>query len=179
MSTLNPSIISDLQTTSLKDKINQTTNGVDLNWRGYSAQNKGNSASYNVSQFVGGTEVFPIDDTTLSGDYTFEKYKDRANFNRAVAWLASKHGDYVRQSEKGCGLLYALIGKTMNEMTLRDLENRISEAFNKDFMSDMEMMNLSITQDAKNKRLIITMMVRDLTTNKVSSDSVAFSNEVI
>lgn len=179
MGTLNPSIISDQQTTSLAEKINQTVNGVDLNWRGYSAKNKGNSASYNVSQFVGGTEVFPINDITLSGDYTFEKYKDRANFNRAVAWLASKHGDYVRQSDKGCGLLYTLIGKTMNDVTLSNLEARISEAFNKDFMSDMEMMNLNITQDVKNHRLIITMVVKDLTTNKVSSDTVAFDNEVI
>lgn len=181
MATLNKSLVSDYQTTSLAEKIYQTTNGVDLNWRGYSVKNQGNSKVYNVSSFIGGTETFTEDDSRLDGKYTFERYKSDANFNRAVAWLASKHGDYVRSSDTGSGLLYSLLGKNVNPNELNTIADQVTAAFNKDFLNDMEMIDLNIKLDSKNKKLIITMIVRDLTTNQVDSQTVSahYSGEVI
>lgn len=179
MATLNKSLVSDYQTTSLAEKIYQTTNGVDLNWRGYSVKDMGQTKVYTISSFIGGTETFAENDERLNGGYTFERYEKEANFNRAVAWFASKKGDYVRSSSTGCGLLYALLGKNLNQNELNNISNQVTAAFNQDFLGDMEMVDLNLKLDSKNKKIIITMIVRDLTTNKIDSTSFSFSNEVI
>lgn len=178
MATLNKSLVSDYQTTSLAEKIHQTTNGVDLNWRGYSVKNQDQTKVYNVTSFVGGSETFS---ENSDGGYTFERYGDEANFNRAVAWLASKNGDYVRSSSTGSGLLYTLLGKNVNENELDKIADQVTSAFNQDFLGDMEMVSLNLTLNSKNKKVIITMIVRDLTTNRVGSQSlsVRYDNEVI
>lgn len=180
MSTLNKSLVGTYQTTSLAEKINQTISGVDLNWRGYSVKNKDNKLSYNVTSFVGGTEVFPEGDST-SEEYTFEKYDQYANFNRAIAWLASKHGDYVRESDVGSGILYALLGKNINEENLEDWANKIRDGFNNDFANDLNMIDLSLKANPKERKLYITMLVQDLTTGKVNSQTVSatYGSEVI
>ena len=181
MASLNKSLVSEYQTTSLAKKIHQTINGVDLNWRGYSVKNKGNKQVYMASSFIGGTETFAENDSRLDGGYTFEKYEKDANFNRAVAWLASKKGDYVRSSSSGCGLLYTLLGKNLNQNELSNISNQVTAAFNQDFLGDMEMVDLDLSLDSKNKKIIITMVVRDLTTNKIDSSTVSanFKDEVI
>ena len=181
MSTLNKSLVGTYQTTSLAEKINQTISGVDLNWRGFSVKNKDGVATYNVTSFVGGTEVFPEGDLLLQGEYSFEKYDQYANFNRAVAWLASKHGDYVRESSIGGGILYSLLGRRINEENLKEWSDRIRDSFNQDFAGDLNMIDLSLQANSKERKLYITMLVQDLTTGQVNSQTVsaAYGNEVI
>ena len=137
MPRLNSPLISDLQSTTFKEKINTSLNEVDLNWLG----------------------------NNRYSDDSFEKYGTKANVNRVLLWLASKPDDYIRESLKG-GILYSLLGQLTSDTNLREWESSIREKFNAEFSQDLEIFLLKLTADKTYKKLKIEMIVRDVLLNK-------------
>ena len=104
MAKLNSSYISDLQSTSLEEKIESSKNSVDLYYEGYDR----------------------------NSNIAFEQYGKYAHINRVLLWLSTKPRDYVRSSFTG-GILYSLLGQLGNDTNLKSWENDIREKFNEEF----------------------------------------------
>lgn len=138
MARLNKSIIGELQSKTLKEKIDNSLSGVDLNYLGVSR------SSYN----------------------SIVKKGYNAHINRALFWLSSKRDDYIREPLKG-GVLYDLLGVISNDTNLKEWEEIISNRFNSEFSKDLELLNLSLSMDVSRKTLILNMMIRDVVENRV------------
>lgn len=141
MSKLNRALVGDLQTTTLKEKIQNSIQGTDLWWLGYD-----HNSSTNPTTTIVSTNV-------------------RANVNRVLLWLASKENDYVREPLKG-GVLYNLLGTLNNSTNLSQWEDLIKSRFNEEFANDLDLLMLTLTPDPTYKRLYVQMIVRDKVTNK-------------
>lgn len=141
MSKLNRALVGDLQTTTLKEKIQNSIQGTDLWWLGYDHNSGTNPTTTIVSTNV------------------------RANVNRVLLWLASKENDYVREPLKG-GVLYNLLGTLNNSTNLSQWEDLIKSRFNEEFANDLDLLMLTLTPDPTYKRLYVQMIVRDKVTNK-------------
>lgn len=141
MSKLNRALVGDLQTTTLKEKIQNSIQGTDLWWLGYDHNSGTNPTTTIVSTNV------------------------RANINRVLLWLASKENDYVREPLKG-GILYNLLGTLSNNTNLSQWEDLIKSRFNEEFANDLDLLLLTLTPDPTYKKLYVQMIVRDKVTNK-------------
>lgn len=141
MSKLNRALVGDLQTTTLKEKIQNSIQGTDLWWLGYDHNSGANPTTTIVSTNI------------------------RANVNRVLLWLASKENDYVREPLKG-GVLYNLLGTLNNSTNLSQWEDLIKSRFNEEFANDLDLLMLTLTPDPTYKRLYVQMIVRDKITNK-------------
>lgn len=146
MSKLNRALVGDLQTTTLKEKIQNSIQGTDLWWLGYDHNSGTNPTTTIVSTNA------------------------RANVNRVLLWLASKENDYVREPLKG-GVLYNLLGTLNNSTNLSQWEDLIKSRFNEEFANDLDLLMLTLTPDPTYKRLYVQMIVRDKVTNKTFSVS--------
>lgn len=139
MPQLNGDYISDLQSRTFSQKIENSKNVVDLWYEGYDINNP---------------------------QISFEQYGKYAHVNRALFWLSSKPWDYIRESNNG-GILYSLIGRLTNDTNLTDWENEIRDRFNDNFAADLQAMYVKLTLD-KNKRILyISMIARDMLTNEM------------
>lgn len=132
MPTLNSSYISDAQTRSLDEKVQDTRNTVDLDYQGFDRMT----------------------------EESFEKYGMQSHVNRALLWLESKPNDYVRESFKG-GVLYGLLAQNSNEPNLREWETLIRDRFNEEFMGDLSLVYVRLSMDKQRRILHINMMVKD------------------
>ena len=132
MPTLNSSYISDAQTRSLDEKVQDTRNTVDLYYQGFDRMT----------------------------EESFEKYGMQSHVNRALLWLESKPNDYVRESFKG-GVLYGLLAQNSNEPNLREWETLIRDRFNEEFMGDLSLVYVRLSMDKQRRILHINMMVKD------------------
>lgn len=132
MPTLNSSYISDAQTRSLDEKVQDTRNTVDLDYQGFDRM----------------------------AEESFEKYGMQSHVNRALLWLESKPNDYVRESFKG-GVLYGLLAQNSNEPNLREWETLIRDRFNEEFMGDLSLVYVRLSMDKQRRILHINMMVKD------------------
>lgn len=132
MPTLNSSYISDAQTRSLDEKVQDTRNTVDLDYRGFDRMT----------------------------EESFEKYGMQSHVNRALLWLESKPNDYVRESFKG-GVLYGLLAQNSNEPNLREWETLIRDRFNEEFMGDLSLVYVRLSMDKQRRILHVNMMVKD------------------
>lgn len=137
MARLNKSIIGELQSQTLKQKIDTSLNGVDIDYKGRS-------------------RVSP--DTLVKNGYS-------AHINRALFWLSSKRDDYIRESFKG-GVLYDLLGVLGNDTNLKDWEEIIRNKFNEEFSNDLELMVINLSMNKQRKMLSITMIIRDVIKNR-------------
>lgn len=138
MAKLNSSYISDLQSTSLEEKIESSKNSVDLYYEGYDR----------------------------NSNIAFEQYGKYAHINRVLLWLSTKPRDYVRSSFTG-GILYSLLGQLGNDTNLKSWENDIREKFNEEFSADLQLMYITLDLDKTRRILHISMIVRDLISNEV------------
>lgn len=132
MPTLNSSYISDAQTRSLDEKVQDTRNTVDLDYQGFDRMT----------------------------EESFERYGMQSHVNRALLWLESKPNDYVRESFKG-GVLYGLLAQNSNEPNLRVWETLIRDRFNEEFMGDLSLVYVRLSMDKQRRILHINMMVKD------------------
>ena len=137
MPKLNKSIIGELQDLSLKDKIDRSHRGVDIDFQG--------ANSLNIEGLV--------------------KIGYDAHINRAFLWLASKRNDYVRESFKG-GVLYDLLGILDSNTNLTYWEDTIKRRFNDEFSNDLELLTLKLTMDKTRRKLTLNMIVKDNLENK-------------
>lgn len=140
MANLNSSLVSDYQTKTLEQRINDNINSVDLNYLGFDAKT----------------------------DVSIEKYKIQSHINRVLLWLASKPYDYVRESLKG-GVLYSLLGKLSNEDTASEWEQDIRSRFNDEFYQELSLIYIKVDLDKVNKKATITMIVQDNINKKTFS----------
>lgn len=136
MAKLNKSIIGELQSLSLKDKIDKTLSGVDIDYRGR-------------NRLYGNTLV---------------KKGYEAHLNRALLWLASKRNDYVREDLKG-GVLYDLLGIVDSSIDLSYWEDIIKEKFNNEFSNDLELIMIKLTMDRTKRKLTLNMIIKDVIEN--------------
>lgn len=126
------SIINTAQKNLLKNLIDTSNNGVDINYLGYSSLK-------NISIIKKGTE---------------------AHVNRVLFWLSSKRDDYVRESFKG-GILYNLLNIRCTQDELSSWEQTIKTKFNEEFSGELELVYLKLTSNPKQKKIIINMIIRD------------------
>lgn len=141
MSNLNQSIIGELQSKTLQEKVNTLNNWVDLSWRGY-------------------------DHSSYEDPSSVEKYGIKAHINRVLLWLASKPLDYVRSDFKG-GVLYSLLGKLNSDANLLEFKQDIQNRFNLEFSQDLTLLFLELKTDKSYKKLYINMIVKDAITDSV------------
>jgi hypothetical protein len=139
MAVLNNSVINDSQLKSLKDRIYYGTNSIDLNYLGYDHTDP---------------------------DSSIIKKRDEANVNRVLFWLSSKKDDYIRESLKG-GVLYSLLGVLCNTTNLTEWEQTITVQFNSAFANDMSLMYIKLYSDKAYRKIIVTMVVKDLVDESV------------
>lgn len=139
MAVLNNSIIKESQIKSLETQIIEGTNNVDLNYLGY-------------------------DHTDPDTSIVVER--DKANVNRVLFWLASKKDDYIRESFKG-GILYSLLGTLCSTTNLSEWEQTISTRFNNAFSGDMSIVYLKLYADKNYRKILVTMVVRDIVENSI------------
>lgn len=139
MSNLNKSLIGDLQTKTLQEKIISAITVVDLNWLGY-------------------------DHLSGLSPSTIEKYNVQAHINRVMLWLSSKPNDYVRESLKG-GILYTLLGESMSDENLASKEELLKVRFSDEFANDLDLIYLKLTRSTVGRGLIVNMIVRDRLVN--------------
>lgn len=137
MSRLNRSLIDDVQSKTLEERIESAVNGIDIDYLGF---DKSDPKS------------------------TFIKTGTDANVNRVLFWLSSKRKDYVREEFKG-GILYDLLGQLCSDTNLAEWENAISAKFNEEFSGDLNLVLLRLTADKTYRRLIINMVVQDRVKN--------------
>lgn len=137
MSKLNKSIIGELQSLTLKDKIDKSLSGVDINYQG---RNR------------------------LYSNNLVKKGYD-AHINRALFWLSSKRDDYVRESFKG-GVLYDLLGILDSNTNLSYWEDTIKRRFNDEFSNDLELVMLELIMDKTRRKLTLNMIIKDVIENK-------------
>lgn len=137
MSRLNRSLIDDVQSKTLEERIESAVNGIDVDYLGF---DKSDPKS------------------------TFIKTGTDANVNRVLFWLSSKRKDYVREEFKG-GILYDLLGQLCSDTNLAEWENAISAKFNEEFSGDLNLVLLRLTADKTYRRLIINMVVQDRVKN--------------
>ena len=135
MSNLNKSLISDLQTKTLQEKIDSAVTVVDLYWLGY-------------------------DHTSELSPSILERYNVQAHINRVMLWLSSKPNDYVREALKG-GILYSLLGEIMNEENLSSHEEIIKARFTAEFANDLDLLYLKLSKSKTGRGLSINMIVKD------------------
>lgn len=139
MAVLNNSVIKDSQLKSLKDRIYYGTNSIDLNFRGYDHTDP---------------------------DSSIIMKRDKANVNRVLFWLSSKKDDYIRESLKG-GVLYSLLGVLCSTTNLSEWEQTITVQFNSAFANDMSLMYIKLYADKNYRKIIVTMVVKDLVDESV------------
>lgn len=126
------SIINMAQENLLKNLVDTSNNGVDVNYLGYSSLKKNSIVKK-------GTE---------------------AHVNRVLFWLSSKRDDYVRESFKG-GILYDLINIRCTQEELNSWEQTIKTKFNEEFSGELELVYLKLTSNPKQKKITINMIIRD------------------
>ena len=126
------SIINMAQENLLKNLVDTSNNGVDINYLGYSSL-KNNS---------------------------IVKKGTNAHVNRVLFWLSSKRDDYVRESFKG-GILYDLINIRCTQEELNSWEQTIKTKFNEEFSGELELVYLKLTSNPKQKKITINMIIRD------------------
>ena len=143
MAVLNTSVINESQLKSIETRILSNSNGVDLNYLG-----------------------FDHTDT----DSKIIKTREEANINRVLFWLASKPDDYIREPLKG-GILYSLMGTLCNATNLSEWEQKITSRFNSAFSDDMSLVYLKLYTDRSYKKIIVTMVVKDIVENSIFSVS--------
>ena len=131
------SIINMAQENLLKNLVDTSNNGVDVNYLGYSSLK-------NTSIVKKGTE---------------------AHVNRVLFWLSSKRDDYVRESFKG-GILYDLINIRCTQEELNSWEQTIKSKFNEEFSGELELVYLKLSSNPKQRKIVINMIVRDRLENK-------------
>lgn len=137
MSRLNRSLIDDVQSKTLEERIESAVNGIDIDYLGFDK---------------------------LDPKSTFIKTGSDANVNRVLFWLSSKRKDYVREEFKG-GILYDLLGQLCSDTNLAEWENAITAKFNEEFSGDLNLVLLRLTTDKTYRRLIINMVVQDRVKN--------------
>lgn len=141
MSKLNKSLISDSQTRTLSERIQNAIQGTDLWWLGYD-----HNSNQNPTQTIVCTNT-------------------RAHINRVLLWLASKECDYVREPLKG-GILYNLLGTLSHDTNLSTWEDIIKSRFNEEFAQDLDLLLIKLTPDKSYRKLTVQMIVRDKIANK-------------
>lgn len=126
-------LLSSFQNTSLAEDAYRQVTGVDLNYLGN----------------VAGAGDFILSDV--------EALKSKVLF-----WITSVQGDYVREPEKG-GILYNLLGKTLNVSSLNNMKEAITSSFNEMFSKEFQLVNLQLTPNTPTRgHLQIVMVVKDL-----------------
>lgn len=133
----NKSLMGDLQTYNLQEKIELASNEVDLNYNGYDVQNPKS---------------------------VFTQVGYAAHVNRVLFWITSKRNDYVRSSFKG-GVIYDILGKLATESNLEYWEKNILQRFNMEFSNDLTLLSVKLSTDKNKRYLKINMVVQDKMSN--------------
>lgn len=128
----NHSLMTDLQTKSIDERINISARGMDFDYRGYDVKKGG----------------------------LFVKSGVDANVNRVLFWLASKRFDYTRSALRG-GVLYDLLGILSNDTNLQYWEEEISKRFNAEFSNDLGLIVCRLSTDRNRRILRVNMVVQD------------------
>lgn len=159
MGKLNNSLISTLQNSTLKQKLQKDIYAIDINFGGYSLYTQTENSLEKQHSTLQSETQYKFLEENGTNSIIIKAGKD-ANSNRVLAWLVSKPGDYVRNYNQS-GILYNFLSTNINDNNLQNLKDLLTVKFNDIFAGDLTLINVNIIPNNNNKTLVITMLVTD------------------
>lgn len=123
---------------------------------------------------VAGVDLYFQGNKTQDITIPFVQTGPDAMRNKVLLWLHSINGDYVRESTKG-GVLYNLLGRSMNEDSAAKIKASIATFFSANFAEDLSLVDVAVTADKQNRRWIVQLYVRDVLRRETFDVSVGVS----